>query len=150
MAILSSYFEDICGCRWSQPTGCPQGWQRGDPGPLSSTLLQHQVPAREAEHPPVRGPTLWCHLNHADCESHVAVFIFHIRRGTPANGTTKSSVLVKVVFPAGSKSINLHFHPCCTSDQRENKSFLEYSFSFCRSAFLPTPELISVQVVFHL
>lgn len=40
--------------------------------------------------------------------------------------------------------------PRCPVDQRDSSSFFQCSLSFGRSAFLPTPELISAQVFFHL
>lgn len=86
------------------------------------------------------------------CTRCTATFTFHIHTGTPAKGTTKSSVLVKTVL-CGLQTHKPPFSSLwhrCPSDQRENKPFLEYSLSFCRRAFLPTPELISAQVVFHL
>lgn len=59
---------------------------------------------------------------------------------TPANGTTKSSVLVKMLFSAGCKSINLRFHPYCTDatlNKGKTNAFLNTAFRFTEVPSFP-------------
>lgn len=118
--------------------GNPQAVPRGDPGPLSSTSMQGQGPAHKAQQLPsqrshilVSFKPCWPVPDVQQCSS--ATY-------TPANGTTISSVLVKMLFSAGCKSTNLHFHPYCT-DATLNKGktniFLNTAFRFAEVPSFP-------------
>lgn len=132
----------ICGCRRRQPPGCPQGWQRGDPRPLSSTFARDQLTKRNTS--PARGVTDWWCSNPADLYQmysslHLPRTHQHTCKWNYKNLTFgENDVLCRLQIHKPQFSSLLHR---CPSDQREGKSFLEYSLSFCRSAFLPTPKI---------
>lgn len=77
-----------------------------------------------------RGAMLWCHSTPTDpCQEHSDVSLPH----TPAKGTTEICLGENALL-CWLQSNNPPFASLwcrCPSDQRENKSFLECSLSFC-------------------
>ena len=135
------------------PQAVPRGGRRVTQGHSAAPCCSAGDELIKLNISPTRGATFWSRSNPADLYQmygnvHLPCTHWHtckwnyqmLRFG-------ENAVLHQLQIHKPPFSSLLHR---CPSDQRENKSFLEYSLSFCRSAFLPTPKLISAQVVFHL
>lgn len=133
------------------PQAVPRGGRGGTQGHSAAPCCSAGAQLIKLNISPTRGATFWCCSNPADLyQTYSNVHLPHAHRHTCKRNYKKLS------FGENAVLCRLQIHkppfssllPRCPSDQRETQSFREYSFSFCRSAFLPTPKLISAQVVF--